>query len=166
MMDRAPSVRKLQLLVPHLDHDAAIVEPPKMSIWTSSIMTTIYTIVAVALVFRNHRILYVIPLYFAFETLQVILKWRKFVVEDPQVLTARSHLANHHMKQVKKALNKSKVGGYLRRRKVAIVAGMSGTLFVHVHDFFERQSDLIRRRTSDDHRRSMAVYSTNVGEQQ
>lgn len=157
MIERVPSAQKIQLLLPHLDHDVVMEEPSKINIWTSTFMTTLYAIAAVALVFRNVLILYAIPFIFFFETIRVIMKWKIFVAEDPQVLKARSYLGSH-MKQVRKELTKSKDGGYLRRRQEALVAGMSGTSLAYAHEFFERQATAIRLRISEEHKRSVSLY--------
>ena len=157
MIDRLPPERKTQLLLPDLDHDIDIVKPPKFSIWTSKFMTTVYMIVAGALVFRDHRLLYAIPLYILFEALKVVKKWKNFVAEDPQLKVARSHFSGH-MRIVMKEVNKSKEGGYIRRRQEAIVTGMSGTSLSYARDYLSQQSDAIRRRVRDEHMRSMTKY--------
>lgn len=162
MIDRLPSERRTELLLPDLDHDVDLVKPQKISIWTSKFMTTMYIFTAVAFALRNHRLLYAIPLYVLYEALQVILKWKNFVADDPQLKVARSHISGH-MRIVTKEANKSKEGGYIRRRQEAFVAGMSGTSLTYAHEFLARQSDAIRRRVMDERRRTMVSYGIGGG---
>ena len=81
------SPRTSQLFLPHLDNDV------KSSCWPckpSKFTATMYMIVAVALVLRNHRVLFATCLGFLFHMIEVIMKWGSFVVQDLRPRVARS----------------------------------------------------------------------------
>jgi hypothetical protein len=84
--DQESSPLASQLFVHHLDHNV------ESSIWPPKFVATMYITVAVALAFRNPRILYAIAVMFVFEVFNVILKWRRFLIRDFRArMMARSH---------------------------------------------------------------------------
>jgi hypothetical protein len=156
-IEQSPSMTRSQLMIPCLDHDADVVEPQRVSLWTSNAMKTIFISVILACLLNNRTILYAIPLSLFFETAKVLTKWRNFVTGDLQVKQVRSHLANHQ-KLIMKELKRTQHGGFIRRRQEAFAARMAFASTGYVKHYIEEKADAIRQRARDEHARLMSMY--------
>lgn len=156
-VQQSPPMTRSQLMLPCLDHDVEVVEPQSSSLWTSNLMKTVFVSVTLAWIFKNLTLLYAIPAYLFFETATVLLKWRDFVADDPQMRQARSHLVNHH-KLIMKELGRTQRGGFIRRRQEAIAARMAFASTGYVTRYIEEKAVAIRQRARDEHARFMSMY--------
>jgi hypothetical protein len=123
-------------------------------------MKAIYGVLFCAFVFNRRDILYAIPLILLLETIKLLLKWTKYLAEDPYVVRARKSYAGHR-KLIKSELKKTQDGGFLRRKQEMVMGSVSYMSRGYWMDYLDKKSSAISNRAKEEIQRKLASFGGN-----